>query len=224
MLADLIRLSKDRPQYVTNFPDTTVVYFHLLTFNEYEVLDSLRKTFQLDDISFYEEIYNICVPEEYKGLGGQIRAGVLYSIGQYIWITSRNYDFIEQEIEIARLQNPENELYEQMKYIICMAFSSYKLEELDSLDRNSLIRLFVRSENLLSLKTNGDYKPINTKKLRAPIKEKINFAEENAQITKEFGNGGDTPWERNGNAHALLQVREQAARKAEARNQRLKNG
>lgn len=224
MLADLIRLSNNRPQYVTNFPDGTVVYFHLLTFNEYEILDNLKKTFRLDDISFYEEIYNICVPEEYKSLGGQLKAGILYSIGQYIWNNSKNYDFIEQEIEISRLQNPVNELYEQMKMIICLAFSSYKLDELDNLDRNSLIKLFVRAEGFLTLKTEGQYKPINTKKLRAPVKEKINFAEENKQITKEFGNGGDTPWERNGNAHALLQIREQAQRRANARNEKLKNG
>ena len=224
MLDELIKLSKNRPQYVTNFPDGTVVSFHLLTFSEYNVLDSLRKTFKLDNISFFEEIYNICVSDEYKNIGGQVKAGIPASIGEFIWNHSKDYAVIEDEIELARLQNPSDEIYEQMKLVICLAQPSYLLEALDNLDRPSLIKLFVRSENLLVMKTNGEYKPINTKKLRAPPKQKINFAEENAQINKEFGNGGDTPWERNANAHNLLQIREQALRRSEQRKERIKNG
>lgn len=226
MLESLIQAHQDRPQYCTKFPDGTVVYFHLLSKSEYDALTSVKEAFGLDDDTFFEEVYNLCVSDEYKDIGGRVRAGIPRSIGEYIYYHSLNYDVIEEEIELARARYQPNELYEQMKFAVMTAFPNYKLEDLDKKDRPSLIKLFVRAESMLQLKTQGEYKPVNTKTLRKPAKDsKIDFDRENRELVREVGNAGqDDPWSRNGAAHNLLQIRESAARKQQARLEKVRNG
>lgn len=228
MLEGLLLAHKDRPQYTTKFIDGTVVYFHLLSQKEYDAFTSLRKELNLADDLFFEYVFNFCVPLEWKNIEGNVRAGIPRSIGEFIYSYSMSYENIEEELDVVRARYNQNDLYEQMKIVIITAFPSYTFEDLELRDRPSLIKLFVRAEAIMQIKTDGKYKPVNLKKMKAKNKKNsgIDFAKENQEISKEFGNpgSGDDPFSRNGAAYNLAQIRETATRKAEARREKLRNG
>ena len=184
MLSSLIKISSGRQLLATKFPDGTTVYYSLLNHNEISLLLNVKEAFNISDNEFYEEVYNICASPEWKDIGGAIKAGVPHSIGEYIVYQSKNYDNIEEEIEKARLQYNSEEIYEHMKIVVMAAAPSYTFEILDALDRISLVKLFTRCENLLSQKTEGAYKPVNTKHLRKQEKQGIDFDKENRELRK----------------------------------------
>lgn len=171
--------------YITEFPDKTVIIFRLLTLEELKKIDILKNYAVLSEDEFNEEIYNLCVLPQYKNIGGLIKAGVPISIGKFIYYKSSTLDFVENEIEILRSQNNMNTFIEEIKNSIMTVFPHYLPKQLNELTRLELLELFVQSENLLVLKTEGKYKPINLKTLRnAPKKSKINFAEEAQELQK----------------------------------------
>lgn len=215
----------EKVEFLTVFPDKTEIYFNLLTFEEYEILSSYRNLKKMDDISFYEEVYNLCVPSMYKNVGGQLRAGIAYSIGQFIWEQSNNSDSLIEELETERAAYNPGSVYEFMKSVIITAYENYKYEDFDRLNRKQLIKLFVRAESYLSQK-NPEYKPLNLKKELAKAKRKgagIDFEKENRELAKEVGsftehvNSPQTSQE-------LLRIRENAAVRHNSRLEKIKNG
>lgn len=208
--------------YCTRFADGTAIFYRLLTLEELNRVILYKEISQVDDAIFFENIYNYCVLSPYKNLGGQIRAGVLSSIGQFIFEFSQSTENVEEEIEKARTKFLNTELtsfVEDLKKVICSAYPSYTLEELDKKTKHEIIELFVRAEFLLQFRTKNEYKPINTKTLRkASQQSTIDFEKENREITKAGFGKEDSPWGRNGDAHRLQQVREQAAARASRRS------
>ena len=224
MLESLISIS-NKIQYMTTFLDGTVVYFCLLTLNEWDTLDRLKTTFNMSDNVFFEEVFNLCVPKQFKNIEGRVRAGIPSSIGKFIWEQSKTYEYLEDELDIARARFENQDIYKQMQIIIINAYPSYKFEDLDKYLRKDLIDLFVKAEKYLEIKTEGKYKPINLKKLKRQQERsnKIDFARDNFEMSQQgfSKNGEDNPWARNGTAYNVMNIREQAARKAEARKARL---
>lgn len=214
MLEQFLKLPKDRQQYISKFPDGTAVSFRLLTLSESKYLQQLRKSLDLDEDTYYSDIFNICVSEEWKNIGGQVKAGIPKSIGLYIEFQSNNYQNFEAELNSVRMEINPSELSEYMKNVIMYATSSYKYEDLDNLDRMNLIRLFSRCENLLIMKTEGKYEPFNYKK--ATRKQTgIDFARENAEINR-------TTHQAQKPGEDLLRLREAASAKQQQRIKRIK--
>lgn len=192
-------------QYCTKFPDGTTIFFRLLTLKEYRRLLTLKESLELDEIEFQEKVYNLCVDNTYRDLGGNVRAGVLSSIGAFILWASFNTDTVEDEILAAREKyTVDNSLlyYENMKQVILLAYPAYIPDDLDMKDRLELTELFVRAEYMMQLKTKGEYQQINVNKLRQTTTSSksdsgIDFAKENAELAKANVGTSDDIWSRN---------------------------
>lgn len=223
-------VESEQKQFCTSFHDGTTIFFRLLSLKEYHRVLVLKDKLNLDDIRFYEEVYNLCVDEQYRNLGGVVRAGIPAAIGEFIVYYSFNTDNIENDIDNMRGRYTDNNIsfYENLKNIIMLAYPAYPPENLDKKDKHELIELFVRAENMLQLKTKGEYTPINTKTLRTPDNtSKIDFAKENKEIANAKLNVEDNPWSRNMPANntgpnrqaqitprQLQEVRERAAQRS----------
>jgi len=214
--------NNEKPTHIAVFPDGTEISFCLLTLEEYSFLASYKEIKKLDDISFYEEVYNVCVPNLYKRLGGQIKAGIPYSIGQFIWTQSYSYDNLIEELDRARNNYDPSNIYEYMKSLIIVTYNNYKYEDFDKLNRLQIIDLFVRAEALAQQK-NKDYKPLNLKKeLRKQQRKEsgIDFERDNREIAKEFRNNGQDQL----NSMDLVRIREAAQVRHNNRMERMRNG
>jgi hypothetical protein len=215
-------------RFQTVFQDGTSISFRLLTKSEYDSWAYSKQANQTEDQSFFEQIYNHCVDEQYKDLGGSVRAGVLYSIGQYIWYQSYNYDSIEQEIELERARYNPQDLYETMKLAILNAFPAYKFHELDMIDRLSLIKLFTRAEAMLQIKTSNNYKPLNTKKIKNTSANSnpnpVDFTAENKEIAKAGFQSPETYDGTHGGQNLLMLRQAQATRLERIRAAAAKGG
>lgn len=185
MFADILTSTASGPRYCSTFPDGTVVFFRLLTLKEYRAVTKLKQAFQLDDNDFYEQIYSLCAEPGYKELVGLVKAGLPAAVGQFIYFESFNYEHIEEELDAVRAGYNPDELYEAMKMVITTAFAAYKFEDLEAMDRPSLLRLFAKAEVKMGIMTKGEYKPMKldngTKNSNGP---NIDFAAENRELSK----------------------------------------
>ena len=221
MFKDILTSTSSGPRYYTSFPDGTVVFFRLLTLKEYKAVTSLKTAFRLEDFEFYEQVYNLCAEPGYKDLIGLIKAGVPISVGQFIYFNSFNYDTIESDLNRFRSEYNPDEIYESMKMIINIAFDAYKPEDLELMDRPSLMRLFVRAETKMSI-IHKDYKPMKLTDIRSGDNksETIDFATENRELGKAMnGAGGEYAGERRQPQTAVNvhQIREAATARANRR-------
>src|SRR3990167_1456634 len=207
-------------QYCTRFPYGTTIFFRLLTIKEFNRASAIKDYLELADIAFYEQVYNYCVYPAFKDLGGQVRAGVLASVGEFIFWASSSTESIENDIEMARykaISSGAESFYNEMKEVVMLAFPSYTPDELDNKDRLELTQLFTRAESMMRLKTQGEYKPINVKTLRkAPKTSKIDFEKENKDLMKQGYNNNQVnqPSPQGVDGHKLKEIRQRAATRA----------
>lgn len=210
-------------QYCTRFSDGTTIFFRLLTLKEYNRVTALREYLDLTEIGFYEEIYNYCVYPIFRDLGGQVRAGVPASIGEFIYWASANTEAIENDIEMARykaLSNETMKFYDDLKCVIILAFPSYTPDDLDKKDRIELTELFTKAESMLQMRTKDEYKPINVKTLRqAPKTSKIDFEKENKDLMKQGYTNKAPAQSSNIDGHAIKEIKQRAATRAASRKQ-----
>lgn len=178
-------LNNEHKLYITEFPDGTSVIYRLLTINEYKKLELLKDRLKIDNSMFYEEVFNFCALNAFKNLPANSKAGIYSSIGEYIYNYSFNFDQIEDEIELTRLKVNASQFLEELKNTIILVYPNYLLSDLDNLSRLELIELFIKAENLLSIKSNGKYEKVNTKTLRKKTKSnKMDIDKERDELKK----------------------------------------
>lgn len=192
MFAEILASTASGPRYCTTFPDGTVVFFRLLTLKEYGAVVKLKHAFQLDDNAFYEHVYTLCAEPGYKELMGLVKAGLPASVGQFIFFQSFNYEHIEEELEAVRGGYNPDEIYESMKMVITTAFAAYKFEDLEAMDRPTLMRLFAKAEVKMSIMTKGEYKPMKLDTgTKNPDSHNIDFAAENRELGKAMAGANE---------------------------------
>lgn len=192
-MLDIDQLLKSGDLYQTEFEDGTKVLYRLLTLKEYRIFRALRDASALHPWEIGSLVWDRCRvgPE----LALTVRAGVEISVGEFIMWLSGDCDAvtIKEDIEALRASYPIKAVSEFMKRVICIAFPSYKWEDLDELTRPDLLQRFIVAEAVLMNKS-PDYKPLDLKSLVGPgeadKKPKINFKQENRAIRRAMA--GDT--------------------------------
>jgi hypothetical protein len=224
MFADILTSTANGPRYCSKFPDGTVVFFRLLTLKEYRAVIKLKEAFQLDDDAFFEHVYTLCAEPGYKDLIGMVKAGLPVSVGGFIFFQSFNYEHIEEELDAVRGSYNPDEVYESMKMVINTAFSAYKFEDLEEMDRPSLMRLFAKAEVKMGIMTKGEYKPM---KLDSAKKDSnshgIDFEAENRELSKAMNGANQYSGERAQGPNEpsrphVKDIRKAAEAKAQRRN------
>ncbi len=191
-MLDIDLLLKGGGLYRTDFGDNTTVTYRLLTLKEYRVFRALRDTGVLLPHVIASMVFSRC------NLGGELaavaKAGVEVSVGRLIMYLSGDCESetLKQDLAGIREAYPRDSVTEVMKRVICIAFPSYKWEELDGMTRVELLHRFTVSEAILSNKSEG-YQPLDIKQIKSPeeMSQKkgnaVDFVRENAKIRQAVG-------------------------------------
>lgn len=183
--------------YTTRFPEyETSLSYRLLSLKEYKVFRSLRDGGLVPEFSLNEMVFERCYIGNAQAISSEFPAGATVSIGSLIMYLSGDCDSetLVEDIISLRTLHPRDTVFEYMRSAIMTAFSSYRIEDLDNLDRTDFLKYFTIAENVLS-KQNPDYEQLSIKDINSGEKKQnqtanINFEKENRAITRSVGYWG----------------------------------
>lgn len=166
-MLDIDQLIEQDGIFVTDFGDW-IFRWRLLTLKEYRVFRGLRDSGTLLPWTTYIEVFKRCTLGS-NWLNDRIPVGMVVSVGQLIMYISGDceLDTAKDDISIAREIYPAQSINEIMKRIIFTAFPNYKIEEVESWTRPTLIRNFVLSEHALIYR-GYDYEPLDVNEIKGP--------------------------------------------------------
>lgn len=143
-------LKQDRQVYCSSLFNTNYFY-QLLTLKQLQTLENMAAAFSLSDMDRNEIVFKQCIIHP-KGYKDEDKAGIVYSLGQYIYNESANFSQLNEQLPILHnvysIRNP----LDWMKITICVAFPIYKIEDFDTYDKHMLLKRFIQAEQLLKLK------------------------------------------------------------------------
>ena len=143
--------------FVTEFSDGTSVPFRLLT-NKKAAQYQLILTLSTDNISLtntiYEDIFRQCCEDKYLSTQcDSIPAGVPQAIGKLVLylsgVTTTNESILYTRELLKAYRSQINTYKELIQRVICSVFSGYKFSDLESLNYQELIKIYVQAEKLL---------------------------------------------------------------------------
>lgn len=141
--------------FIVEIPDWGEVPFKLPSLMRAQQYTAASLFFQYttDKIAFYEYIFRECVADEdlaFRML--DIPAGVVESVAKLILLlsgtTSDKIEYTEGLFNTFRAE-AENNPVTMMKRIICSVFSGYTFKELDKLDYQELVEVFINAEHMM---------------------------------------------------------------------------
>jgi len=189
-----------RKKYETFFDlEGLSLRYRLLTLGEYDYYTELYNNKIMHPYFLYEEIFYLCNLNTDQKFDNNLPAGCFVTAGQVIYHLSGEGNKKEKllfDIAAVRKKHPIDSMYNHMRSVVLMAFSSYKLSDLNELTRDEFIELFVIAENYLT-KTNPNFlrldlyqiyeEQIEGKTKEEPKKEKAVYQNENAELEKQLG-------------------------------------
>lgn len=209
----------DEDLYIARFPDDIEIIFRLL---------SIKKTSQviraiqiIEDEALLQYIYRYifeeCVSDDciYKN-NMHIPAGVETSIAEGIlYLSGAGEDVIEYtETLLEAYRGANNNVINFMKRKICSIYNAYKFSDLDHLNYQQLVEVFVNAEQSLI-----DHDIIEERfRISRPEEEKVqSIGESIRQDLNEYKEFNAPPPAASPDAGRLAQLREQRIRQAMSR-------
>jgi len=201
--------------FVTTLPSGERFTWRLLTLKEHRIFSNLAAAGVYDQRGLGDAIFERCYQGNVEYINGNVMAGITISIGLLIFQLSGPASAAQDRAEIAqaRAVYPANSVIEHMKKIVFTAFPSYTPEDADRWTRPDLLLKFAMAEAVLVAR--GNFEPLDLKKILAPGEQPkkthpsgIDFAKENKELNKEYGDGVhilDQPIE---NLHNKMKKRE----------------
>ena len=176
--------------YQTVVPkENTVLRYRLLSLKEYNVFRSLRASNILNEYEVAMKVFERCFLGEFGLLSENLPAGILISIGNLImWMSgdSDNYTLME-DLERHQRMNPNDTVFAYIQAVLATVFPVYTIEDIESWDRESLLRKFTIAENILEKQRDG-YSRLKLEKVdprkRMKNSHKIDFEKENRVLRK----------------------------------------
>lgn len=192
---DLDRLLEtDGSLYQIIIPEYDISFtFRLLTLKEYRVFCSLRGAELFHPFALADLVFDRCYLGNSILLADTLPAGITISIGNLILYLSGDSESetLKEDILRHRKQNPPDTILDFMRATIVKVFT-YKLEDIDSWDREKLFKVFIISENILS-KQDPQFERLNLKNIKSVSEMQtqqsanIDFDKENQAIRKAVG-------------------------------------
>lgn len=153
----LLRLQEQKGSghlFVVSFPDWGEIPFKLLSVRraqQYAAAMMLVDT-EADRVMFYETLFRECVPDEELAYGEpDMPAGIVQSVGDLILflsgVTEHALEYTQELFDTFREEVARPMSY--MKRVVCSVFSAYTFENLDDLDYQQLVEIFINSEKMM---------------------------------------------------------------------------
>lgn len=176
--------------YQTVVPDSGVVLrYRLLSLKEYNLFKKLQMARVLNKYECSMKVFERCFLGETSLLSDNLPAGILISIGDLILWMSGDSDNITLADDLIRHQNmnPNTSVYSYITSAILTVMPGYTIDDLESWDRERLLRIFTIAENILEKQREG-YVRLKLEKVdgkkKAKPKHGIDFAAENRALSK----------------------------------------
>lgn len=176
--------------YQTVVPkENTVLRYRLLSLKEYNVFRSLRASNILNEYETAMKVFERCFLGEFGLLDENLPAGILISIGNLIMWMSGDSDNITLMSDLERHQqmNPNDTVFAYIQAVLATVFPVYTIEDIESWDRETLLRKFTIAENILEKQREGysrlKLEKVNSKKSQKP-KHGIDFEKENRALRR----------------------------------------
>ena len=185
---DVGALLESKGLYQTRLPTGQSFTWRLLTLVEYGKLVWLRESGAMNELAFYNAVFEHCYVGDARLLNQDLPVGIFFGIGQLImWLSGDSAQETQaQDIDLVRDSYPAQSVNEHLKHVIMIAFG-YKPEELEDLTRPELLKKFAIAEAVL-LKRGTGYEPLDTSKImtaeQAQASNKIDYARDNAELNK----------------------------------------
>ena len=141
--------------YVVEFPDSTEVLFRLPSTKQgvqYMQLILVAEGNHGLETLVYEHIFQECVEENYMAIHDQtLKAGIVESIAKAIlYFSGADENFKEYTEALWEALRPQTKsVLSIMRRTICQVFSSYKFSDLDGLNYQDLVKVYVEAETVL---------------------------------------------------------------------------
>ncbi len=140
--------------FLVEFPGEIEVFFRLPSYkqvSQYAFLLNLAATTGTEYL-VYEHVFRQCVEDDYlANYNNDLHAGIPETITKNIFylsgIDDNSFEYTEALLDLYREQAESIPL--TIKRTICQVFASYKYEDLDKLNYQNLITLFVEAEKVL---------------------------------------------------------------------------
>lgn len=144
--------------YQTLVPNTdTVLRYRLLSLKEYNVFKTLVINRVLSEEDCHMKVFERCFLGQSFMLSEDLPAGILISIGKLIMWLSGDSDAgtLLNDINRHREMNPSGSVFSYMQAAIFTALPIYSVEDLESWDREKLLKIFTIAENILEKQREG---------------------------------------------------------------------
>ena len=175
--------------YQTIVPKESVsLRYRLLSLKEYNVYRSLRSGGILNLEETAMSVFERCFLGEVSFLSDNLPAGILISIGNLILWLSGDCDqhTLMEDLERHKVMNPNTTVYSYIQAAIATAFPVYSMEEMESWDREELLKKFTIAENILEKQREG-YQRLKLEKVgskKPKTAHGIDFEKENRALRK----------------------------------------
>lgn len=141
--------------YVFELPEDTQVVFKLPSYKQAAQYAQILSIAETEDLKYvvYDYIIRQCVIDQNILLNPSLSAGLPQTISKLILYLSgvdeRSIEYTEQLLELGRDKNQINTVFNIMKRRICVAFSAYKIEDVEKLSYQQLIDVYLQAEQTL---------------------------------------------------------------------------
>lgn len=144
-------LLTNRNIFRTQYTDTLVFYWRLLTNREYKVFKSIQRTGDLPGSLLFVKIFETCCLDYSPQVYGDVPIGCLISLGEVMLYLSGDCDAETFASDLTQLRtiHAGDSVSEHMLKVVLTAFPSYSMEDIESWDRLEFIERFVLAENAL---------------------------------------------------------------------------
>jgi hypothetical protein len=140
--------------FIVSLPDWGEIPFKLPSVRraqQYAAAMLLTET-EADKVMFYETIFRECVPDEELAFGSpDMPAGIIQSIGDLVLflsgVSEHTLEYTQELFNTFRDETMRPVNY--MKRVICSVFSAYTFENLEDLNYQQLVELFINSEKMM---------------------------------------------------------------------------
>lgn len=184
-------LKSDQQIYRIVFPNESYT-FRGLSLKETKYFMELIEDQKLPSYYLYEQIFNLIYVGEIIFLSDKLPIGHAITIGELAisLALDENKDDILFEIASARKKYTLDTLEMHMISVIITAFPSYKYFELQNLNKEDFIKVYVIAENILT-KTKSDFIRLDLKKVyddlhKDEIKEEKQVVQEVKQEQRQY--------------------------------------
>ena len=181
---------RDINLYQTVLPQENMVFrYRLLSLKEYNIFRRVLNSGVLNKYETCMEVFDRCYIGDSSFISQDIPAGILISIGELILWLSGDCDqhTLIEDLEKHRSVNPSGTVFSYMLATILTVMPIYRIEEIESWDREKLLKIFTIAENTLEKQRDG-YQRLTLERVSATKKNKpahgIDFQKENRALSK----------------------------------------